>query len=273
MINKLRNKWNSKIYVISISFLLFISCKFVSDPLQTEPELKELPSISVDWDSTHSIVCFGTSLTYGLIWEGLDPVYLQKTNYYSLIKNNDLNSSFFYTRADSAYPKCLDNRLKIKVYNQGYPGATVNSAISYLADSVLTKNPSLVLLEFSANDFLRKRDVSTTREEMIELIDSISNFGSKIVLISFVDEYTINHPPKDHLLYDQRELAKEYYLMLKDIANEYNLLFINDCFLGIFGHTDLMCDDIHPNNEGYIKMAENIYKSLYKTFKINNMLK
>ena len=159
------------------------------------------------------------------------------------------------------------------MHNQGHPGATVVKAISILSDSVLTKNPALVLLEFSANDFLRENDLINVEDGMHSLIDSILDFGSQVILLSFVDKETLNNPPKEHVLYEKIELARDYFGMLERLSEEYNLLLVKDCFLGIFGIEDFMSDSVHPNNEGYIKMENNIYTSLYKTFEFNNMLK
>lgn len=253
------------------SILLFLillfclySCDLLTDSTTNRRYIEELPAITVEWDETQSIVCFGTSLTFGLESVG-ESVYVPTTMMKGLFFN--------YQQADSSYPFLLNNRLKIKVHNQGHPGATVGKAISILSDSVLTKNPALVLLEFSANDFLRENDLVNVEDGMHSLIDSILDFGSQVILLSFVDKETLNNPPKEHVLYEKIELARDYFGMLERLSEEYNLLLVKDCFLGIFGIDDFMSDSVHPNNEGYIKMENNIYTSLYKTFEFNNMLK
>jgi len=251
--------------------ILITGCNNLSEPTE-KLSIERLPALNIAWDSTNSIVCFGTSLTYGLIWDKLEPVspvYSLKT----FETSAKITDAFFYHQADSAYPHCLDKILEIKVYNRGFVGATTERALELVQDSVLSYNPALVILEFSANDFLRGTEVSIAKANMDTLITIIQNFGSEIVLISFVDQYTLENPPKDHFLYDQINLAKEYFSMLQDLSIQYDILFIKDCFQGIFGNKEYMCDDIHPNEKGYAKMANNIFYSLYHTFTQNNMYK
>jgi lysophospholipase L1-like esterase len=262
------------IYTILVSLLIF-ACDNISDPHEIL-SVERLPVIDISWDSTNSIVCFGTSLTYGFVWENI--FYVPTYSEISSPNHTDDpiligSEALFYSQADSAYPHCLDRRLKLKVHNQGYVGATVDRALALVQDSVLSYNPALVLLEFSANDFLRDNDVVDVKNKMTTLIDTIQEYGSEVVLISFVDEYTLNNPPKNHVLYEKLNLAHDYYTMLHDLSTQYDILFINDCFNEIFGNTEYMCDDIHPNDLGYAKMANNISEALYNTFIHNKMYK
>ncbi len=145
--------------------------------------------------------------------------------------------------------------------------------MNVLEDSIFALKPALVLLEFSANEFLMGKDTSEVREKMETLIESILVYGSRIVLISFVDEKTIHNPPRNHPLLDKKDLALQYLTMLKNLSYKYSLLLIKDCFNGIFYNKEFMSDDIHPNNDGYARMAENISEAMYYTLKKNDMLR
>ena len=263
----------SFLFLTLISIFTLISCEQSNNPAPAELMVDVLQPITVNWDQTNSIVCFGTSLTYGFegfsFFDLIDPVLkIGSTNPYNIPNPNETNK---IAKSDAGYPGYLDSLLNIKVFNEGYIGAKASFAYSVLADSVLSKNPALVLLEFPANDFLSGNDIPTVKAQMKTIIDDILSHGSKIVLISFVDESIVNNPPLDHILYDKRELAMEYFNMLKDLSVEYNLLFIKDCFKGVFGVAELMGDQFHPNREGYIKMAKNIKQSLKRTFELNGM--
>lgn len=254
-----------------IALVPILSCHKSTEPIYI-PTVKKLPAIDVPWDSLNSIVCFGTSLTYGLIWDN-DIVGFPKSNISDQMRLIRDKNSLFYHQADSAYPYCLGNKLRIKVHNRGQVGATTERALQIVHDSVLSANPALVLLEFSANDFLRELDVNETRERMDSLITILKTFGSQVVLTSFVDEFTISDPPKDHHLYEKRNLAMAYFQMLQELATAHQILFIKDCFLGIFGNESYMQDGIHPNEIGYKRMAENVTFALENTLIKNNLFK
>ncbi len=276
VINNILEKFITKILLIFIVFLILVQCKNSTESSPTEfPTVKELPAININWNGEQSIVCFGTSLTYGYVGESIGPIWTGPISRPRIINRFvwfDENSLLF-NQADSAYPRCLDEKLKLKVYNSGKIGATLDNALNMVTDSVLNKNPALVLLEYSANDFLRENDVNETDIKMRTLIDTIKNANIEIILISFVDEYTLNNPPIDHPLTDRLESARAYLNMLMGLSDDYNLLLIKDCFLNIFGNDALMSDDLHPNNEGYMKMSENIITALHETFDQNDMYK
>lgn len=268
--NKLFKTFTIFFFTLIVSYI-FHFCIRSTEPLSFRA-VKKLPSIEIPWDSTNSVVCFGTSLTYGFILNGdiIGPRKNQRISFDYL--QNKMSDLLFYHQADSAYPHCLDNKLRLKVYNQGYVGATVENALEVVQDSVFNLNPALILLEFAANDFLMDKDVNETEERLCRLIDKILTFGSKVVLISFVDEYTTNHPPESHFLYDKKDFVREYYEMLKQTSEKYKILFIDDCFFEIFYIEEYMSDSIHPNEMGYKKMADNITISLMNTFLKNKML-
>jgi len=246
-----------------LSLIILISC---GNPTEFEsPRVERLPAIEINRNSNSSLVCFGTSLTYGYIapsqpiWTFTYPQpVLDKPVLVPLDKSD-------------GYPGYLGKRLKIAVYNKGFIGARIDYALSVVADSVLSLKPALVLLEFPANDFLQNRSVEETEPKLRSLIMILLEAGSSVVLISFVDQYALNHPPQDHPLVNQIELAKSYFNMLAGLAAEFNILFVKDCFTGIFGDEEYMSDSIHPNEAGYRKMADNILTALDNTFKFNHM--
>jgi acyl-CoA thioesterase-1 len=258
---------------IFISLLIF-SCERSFEPVEIM-KVERLHAIHIDWDNSNSVVCFGTSLTYGFIWNDQEPDWEKEILIPHTLHNILLNKKNFdfYSQADSAYPHCLNKKLKLRVYNQGHVGITAEQALYIVQDSVLSLNPALILLEIGANDFLRDKNVLEVKAQIDSIINIIRIFGSKLVLVSFVDQYTVEHPPLDHPLYDIKDLAKIYFQMLSDLSKTNNILLIKDCFLGIFGNKNYMSDDVHPNEPGYIKMAENITESLINTFKSNCMLK
>ncbi len=115
------------IFVILLFSLLFTSCESSTEPEKPNPSL---PEISVDWNSSNTIVCFGTSITKG------------------------------EAQSTMSYPALLDDDLVIDVVNSGIWGSTAEKGIEWFDNLVLSKNPALVILEFGANEFLQEIDVN-----------------------------------------------------------------------------------------------------------------
>jgi lysophospholipase L1-like esterase len=83
-----------------------------------------------------TIICFGDSLTEGVgAGEGED------------------------------YPSVLSRQLASPVVNAGRRGDTTADALQRLSDTVLIKNPRLVILLLGGNDFLRQATASGNPEE------------------------------------------------------------------------------------------------------------
>ncbi len=253
--------------LLSVIVVLFASCDEPTSPTQ---DSEALPAIVVPWTAQQSLVCFGTSLTYGFMWpESGRPTDIDPGRYYSQMPANQaLTLGPAY-----AYPALLDSTLKIRVHNVGQVGATTQRALNIVADSVFSRNPALVLLEFGANDFLQHVSDSLVEQRLVRLIDTLQWFGSKVILISFLNPEMIASVPSDHFLADRKEEASVYLQMLRRIATIQGILFVEYAMRGIYWNTNMMSDELHPNQAGYRRMQENISRALVNTFQQNGMLK
>jgi lysophospholipase L1-like esterase len=270
------------VYII----LLFLANQFacrISDngPVATDDSVyPPLPAITIQWTDDNSIVCFGTSLTYGYCG-GSPPVVgpIFPRNIFDRKKESlilgldEIKNEYKQCEGDSTYPSFLQDSLRIKVYNQGYVGARTSYALSLLQDSVLSKKPALVLLEFTANEFLMGTPVHTADSLLSLLVQRIIDDSIKVILLSFINPAMVYSANRPYWTEDDIARAMEYWNMLNGVAARYSLPFINYPFRGIFGHADLMSDMFHPNGKGYKKWADNIYYALIETFKMNGMMK
>ncbi len=242
----------------------FNSCDFSTEP----SDFFVLPAIDVPWTAGQSVVCFGTSLTAGFMWEEAvgpvrwktEPRFPETPTKIARVADNDSTS----------YPALLQQRLKIKVYNEGYVGATTSYALTR-TDTVLARNPALVLLEFGANDFLQNVPDSLAGVRIGQLIDTLHAAGTKVVLVSFIHDEMAQNLPPDHYFAPRIPLGRAYLAMLKRVAQAKGILFVEYAMKGIYWNEDLMSDGIHPNRPGYRLMMENIYQALEKTFRTNGM--
>ncbi len=244
-------KW---LVVIVVMFVL-VTCEKDEDEYPNS-----LPAISIDWNSENSIVCLGTSITYG--------------KRISFFEDDIDEGSRSGSDIDSTYPGLLGRELDLPVHNSGIPGARADHMITGLDTLLLNKNPALVLLETGANEFLRRDSVDVARTSIDSLINIIMANNIKIVLLSFTHPDMVNNTPEDHWLYSRSDLALEYFEMLQGVAERFELPIIDYIYEGVWGDDKKMrSDGIHPNNKGNAGVKENIFEAMYNTFDFNGMLK
>jgi len=245
---------------------MFYSCDNSTDPT---PPLEDgtLPAIDVSWDSTNSIVCFGTSLTYGYVPD----VVISKDASGSIIEP-EFDPDVVYP--DTSYPKLLGERLKIKVYNQGYVGYRTDQGLALVEDSVLSKKPALVFLEFGANDFFQHVPAAQMKANLNTLIGTLKAGGAKVALLSFINPDMANFLSQVDTTGYNLEEALAYYEALKSCAEENGIPFMDRLFQDIWTDLSKMSPDyVHPNRKGYAQMYLNVYEAFKLTFEKNGMLK
>ena len=262
-----------KLLFCLLLLLPLVSCEKSTGPVTSEPEVPVLPPLLLNWTAQQSIVCFGTSITAGYIGSGSifrpTPAGTMLVDTLLLSKQGQAGR---FDWPDYAYPAELGKTLKINVFNQGYIGATTQEALTLVSDSVLTKSPVLVLLEFGANDLLQGVDVHVTEQRLDSLVDIIQTGGTAVVLISFLYPEMIDGIPSDHPLASEKALGWSYLEMLRRVASAKSIQMVEYALVGIYWNEDMMSDLIHPNEQGYKRMQENISRALSRTFEENDML-
>ena len=251
-------------WIVVFCCICLYSCNQTTENNSPITSNHSLPALTVPWTNQNSIVCFGTSLTYGYgaggkgeppgsIWAG----------------STGNNTAV----VDSSYPRFLQEELRINVFNQGYVGARASYGITLLHDSVLSKKPVLILLEFGANEFLQGVAAHDVDSVLSLLIADIAQSGSQVVLLSFVNPDMTRFMGSGYWTTQDSIRAIDYYNMLSNLSIRYSLPFIDYPLRGVFGYPQLMSDNLHPNGAGYKIMEENIYQALNATFQKNEMLK
>jgi len=190
---------------------------------ETPPEQqKQTPSIL---DNRPVIVAFGDSLTAGF---GAEP-----GNSYPDFLQKDLDAA----------------GLKWRVVNAGVSGDTTTDGVNRLSE-VIADRPRIVIVEFGGNDGLRGLPIETTRTNLSQIVATIANSGSKVVLAGMT--LPPNYGP------DYIHSFEEIYL---DLAKQYNAIRIPFLLEGVATKPELMQrDQLHPTAEGNAIVAHTVLR-------------
>ncbi len=161
----------------------------------------------------------------------------------SIVCFGDSLTKGFGSTDNQSYPYYLQKLVNIPVINKGINGNTSKDGLNRTDDILQFKN-SLVIVEFGANDFFQQISISETKKNMEQIVDKLKQ-DNIVVLVSTED----------------KQLNK-LYSMLKSLAKEKNVLFINGILNEIWNNRNLFSDEIHPNSTGYKLIADKIYKNI-----------
>ena len=162
----------------------------------------------------------------------------------SIVCFGDSLTQGYGATGEQTYPYFLQQLTNLPVVNKGINGNTSKDGLNRI-DDILTSQNSIILVEFGANDFFQQVPISETRENMEEIIDKLKATDNVIVLVSIEDKQ-----------------LKQLYTMLKSLAKEKKVLFIDGILNDFWNDRTLFSDEVHPNSKGYKFVAEKIYKNI-----------
>lgn len=140
------------------------------------------------------------------------------------------------------YTSILEERLGTPIINKGVVGNTTEDALKRLDADVLSEKPDIVLVLLGSNDYLKGMQQQVTFNNLRSIILRIQSGGALVVLIG----------ARGGLLNDK--FSRDF----EKLAKESGSLFVPGIMDGIIGEASLMSDEIHPNDAGYLKMADKI---------------
>jgi len=135
----------------------------------------------------------------------------------------------------------LSERIDEDIINLGVSGNTTADGLKRV-QSVVELNPKIVIVLLGGNDAIRNVSAEETFQNLREIIDTIHDRGSAVILVGI----------QRGILRDSNK--KEF----KKLAEELNTGFVPDILDDLFGNSSLMSDPIHPNNAGYAIIADRI---------------
>ena len=150
---------------------------------------------------------------------------------------------------EESYPAVLQRSIGRKVVNAGVPGETSAQGRERLPEVLEEVKPRLLILCHGGNDFLRRLDEAAAAENVRAMIRLARDKGVAVVLLA---------TPKPGL----PPSIPEFY---GRIAAEQGVPFEEAVIRTVLFDNRLKSDMVHPNGEGYSRIAAAVEKVLRKS--------
>ncbi len=145
----------------------------------------------------------------------------------------------------TTYPEQLAERLGRPVINAGVAGDTTAEALARI-ESVVAQDPWLVIIELGGNDLLRQVPIEQTEANLSGIVERLLAARAVPVLIEI-------HGPFG---------GGRYSDLFERLGEKYNVPVLEDALPDILSERSLKSDEIHPNADGYAKLAAAVSKEL-----------
>lgn len=149
-------------------------------------------------------------------------------------------------REGMSYPDQLSQRIGRPIINAGVPGDTTASALNRLDTDVLDHKPGMVLITLGGNDLKNGVDRETAFANLRQIVTRIQAAGAMVVVGG------VSVPLMGRGFGDAYE----------QLAKETGSVLIPNVLKGLMGNGALMSDAIHPNAEGYGRMADAFHEAI-----------
>ena len=147
-------------------------------------------------------------------------------------------------------PELLSMRIGEPVENFGVSGDTTAKALVRI-DTALVRRPRIAVVLLGGNDYLRRVPRDETFANLAVIIDKLQADGSVVVLLGV----------RGGVLVDN--FADRF----EKLAKEKRTVYVPNVLDGLLGNKEFMYDEIHPNDAGYARIAERVYRALQPVLK------
>ena len=224
--------FTKSVALLFIAFLILTGCKR-SEPTGAKPQtVNKEQTVQTPVQTKKSILFFGNSLTAGY---GVEP--------------------------EQAFPSLIQEKLDslglpYKVINAGLSGETSASGVNRI-EWVLREPIEVMILELGGNDGLRGVDPNETKSNLQKIVDLAQKKYPDIQIIIAGMEAPPNMGSK---------YITAFRSVFKELAENNNLLLVPFLLEGVGGEPELnLPDGIHPNPEGHMIVAANVWEVLSET--------
>lgn len=176
----------------------------------------------------------------------------------TIVAVGDSLTAGYGLQESQAYPFLLEQKLqqdgyRYRVVNAGVSAETSSGTLSRI-EWILTLDPDVVILETGANDGLRGIDPGLVEENIRKILQELERKEVTVILVGM--KMVRNLGP----LYVRR-----FNSLYPKLAKEFDVEFMPFFLKGVAMRKELnIADGIHPNEEGYRVIIENLYPMVVK---------
>ena len=148
-----------------------------------------------------------------------------------------------------SYPAALERGIGRKVVNAGVPGETSAEGLARLPGVLDEVRPKLLVLCHGGNDFLRRLDENAARDNVRAMIALARSKGVDVILLATPKPGV---PPSIPAFYGE-------------VAVDLRVPFEETVIRTVLLDNRLKSDLVHPNAQGYARIADAVKKLLQKS--------
>ncbi len=145
---------------------------------------------------------------------------------------------------DPAYPELLARELGAEVVNAGVPGDTAAAGLLRI-DEALVHDPWVIVVGLGGNDLLRQVPIEDTEAALAAIVERILAAGAVPVLLEVHGPFGGRH----RRLFDR-------------LHDRYGAPVVRDVVADVLTDPRLKSDRVHPNGEGYRRIAAAVAETL-----------
>lgn len=182
----------------------------------------------------------------------------KKSNKKVILFYGDSLTAGFGLEENQSFPSKIEDKidslgLDYNVVNAGLSGETTSGGLKRI-DWVMKQKVDLFFLALGANDMLRGLPLEETKKNLSEIISKVKtkNPNVKIGLCEMIAAPNMG-----------ADYVKKFNKIYKDLASEFKVDLVPFFLEGVAGQEKyLLKDGKHPNAQGQVIVANNIWKSL-----------
>jgi lysophospholipase L1-like esterase len=149
-------------------------------------------------------------------------------------------------KPEESYPAVLERLIARKVVRSGVPGEVTAEGLARLPQALSEFKPQLLILCLGGNDLLRRTGEAPAISNLRAMIGLARSQGIAVVLMA---------PPRPALL----SSAPQFYA---ELAQEFRVPLEAEVLPTVLSEPSLKSDLVHPNAQGYARIAEALAKLL-----------
>lgn len=152
-------------------------------------------------------------------------------------------------KEEESYPAVLAHLTGHEVINAGVPGEISAEGMARLGGVLDEYQPRLLLLCHGGNDMIRQMDFNAMENNLRGMITEAQERNIPIILLGV---------PRPGLFLSAADVYGR-------VAEDTGVVYIEDLLPEILGDRALKSDTVHPNKDGYRRMAEAIHQVFQDT--------